>query len=90
MFFTTAQIFTLSPTPLLITSTGCIYMVVCIFMRLVPDLVPNLWKRTRYAHLVPEAGRAQGCAQGGTHKARTRTHKVRTRLRTRFSSTLCI
>ena len=50
-------------------------MVVCIFMRLVPDLVLNLWKRTRYDTLCRKL-----VAHKDTHKAaRTRRAQGRTR-----------
>ena len=47
------------------------YMVVCIFARLVPDLVPTTGLRTRRSDLVLKAG--------SRTRSRTRTHKVRTR-----------
>ena len=46
-------------------------MAVCIFTRLVPDLVPASRSRTRFPQLVPEAGLRT--------RSRTSTHKVRTR-----------
>ena len=52
-----------------------IYMAVCIFRRLVPDLVPNAGARTRLTGLCWQQGCAQDCAQGSTHKDAQGTHK---------------
>ena len=68
-------------------------MAVCIYSRLVPDLVLPPWWAHKVTRLVPDLVLARGCAQRAhkddTHKVRTRTHKVRTRVRTRSTPTLC-